>query len=571
MRTKYDILVKVLDDLCAEAPESYKAYHPTRLEEVPKARGLAYIHLLLKARFGLRTFAERDELITDGGDDGGVDAYYISHEQHVVYFIQSKFRNTECNFDGGTDISVEDLASMQLREIITPRETDDVSFNGRVQGLQRKLSELRNPQLYEYKVIILANLKDCGKKKTKEAISRLLMGFEFEVVDYRKTYDELLLPSLSGTCSQPKEVVVPLTLRGKNDPQATNTITTAGGDCTMSIMFVPTVEVAKMMHDYRNALLTYNPRSFLGLRKGTINDTIRRTVVNSRTNEFALFNNGLTIVTSGSDFYKKLGTTDSGVLTLKDPQIINGGQTAATLAQIYEDDGERKKLDGKEVIRQLSEATNGQTAITDADRQANDPLLETFKKHIFADFGMLYEHKSGEFYEGLEHDYVKRNQFVKRDDFLRVSIAMNGDPGMARSGGKAMLYSQHFFKDEQGMSERQQVEAARKYMYGYFVLCHLKGLKPAQYPADRYGNVLRYGRYAAVFLCARFRPDGLAVEMIEETATQLCDKVLSHWKEFEGKVMVKRGSEPNFDFDNYYKTQAVAEDLKSIQLNWLDE
>ena len=59
------------------------------------------VHLLLKIRFGLRSFKDREDLITDGTNDGGIDAYYISHASHTIYFIQSKFRNTEQNFDGG--------------------------------------------------------------------------------------------------------------------------------------------------------------------------------------------------------------------------------------------------------------------------------------------------------------------------------------------------------------------------------------------------------------------------------------------------------------------------------------
>lgn len=137
MKTKYEILVSMLDDLCDEAPAEYKKYHPTNEAEVPKARGLAYIHLLLKIRFGLRSFKDREDLITDGTNDGGIDAYYISHASHTIYFIQSKFRNTEQNFDGGKEISIEDLASMSIKEIVTPENTDQITFNGKIKKLQQ--------------------------------------------------------------------------------------------------------------------------------------------------------------------------------------------------------------------------------------------------------------------------------------------------------------------------------------------------------------------------------------------------------------------------------------------------
>lgn len=594
MKTKYEILVSMLDDLCDEAPAEYKKYHPTNEAEVPKARGLAYIHLLLKIRFGLRSFKDREDLITDGTNDGGIDAYYISHASHTIYFIQSKFRNTEQNFDGGKEISIEDLASMSIKEIVTPENTDQITFNGKIKKLQQTLSKLPNSNLYTFKVIILANLSGSETKKGNAAFTRLLQGFKYEIFNYQRTYDELLLPSISGTCSQPGEVTIPLTLKDNEVPQATNTIKTIGGNCTVSIMFIPAMQIAQMMHNYRNALLIYNPRSFLGLRKGNINSTIRNTIVKKNTNEFALFNNGLTIVTSGSSFNKSLGSASKAQLILEDPQIINGGQTAATLAQIY-DSSDRYSLKGKEVlvrvitfeaedtkrkkvIQQLSEATNGQTTITDGDRHANDPLLDTFKKSIFRDFAMLYEHKTGEFYEGVVvKKHVPKDQIVDRDDFLRVAIAMNGDPGMARSGGKKNLYAQHFFNAEHQMNEQEQEKSARKYMYGYFVLRYLKTkskqLKDLQdkYHRDKYGYALRYGNYAVVSVCARFHPNNLSAESTQEKAEQVCESVLSHWKEFENEVIEKRSTNRDFDFANYYKTQTVKEDTNSTQIKWLDE
>lgn len=154
---------------------------------------------------------------------------------------------------------------------------------------------------------------------------------------------------------------------------------------------------------------------------------------------------------------------------------------------------------------------------------------------------------------------------------------MNGDPGMARSGGKKNLYAQYFFKDEHQMNEREQKISARKYMYGYFVLCYLKTktkqMKDSQdkYHHDKYGYALRYGNYAVVSVCARFRPNNLSAESTQAKAEQVCESVLSHWKEFENEVIEKRGTDHEFDFANYYKTQTVKEDINSTQIKWLDE
>lgn len=127
------------------------------------------------------------------------------------------------------------------------------------------------------------------------------------------------------------------------------------------------------------------------------------------------------------------------------------------------------------------------------------------------------------------------------------------------------------------MNEQEQEKSARKYMYGYFVLRYLKTkskqLKDLRdkYHRDKYGYALRYGNYAVVSVCARFRPNNLSAESTQEKAEQVCESVLSHWKEFENEVIEKRSTNRDFDFANYYKTQTVKEDINSTQIKWLDE
>ena len=101
MNNKYNILLTVLDTLRREAPEGYKRYHPldTEIDKLNQARSRAYIHLFLKVKFGLLDFLEREKYITDDGNDGGIDAYYIDTETKTIYYIQSKFRITKENFE----------------------------------------------------------------------------------------------------------------------------------------------------------------------------------------------------------------------------------------------------------------------------------------------------------------------------------------------------------------------------------------------------------------------------------------------------------------------------------------
>src|SRR4030042_2244067 len=94
MDHQYEMLVKILDRLCLDAPSSYKTYYPDGgdAEALTKARSLAFIHLLLKVKFGLTEFMERHQRITDGPQDGGLDAFYIDEERKRLFMIQAKFR-----------------------------------------------------------------------------------------------------------------------------------------------------------------------------------------------------------------------------------------------------------------------------------------------------------------------------------------------------------------------------------------------------------------------------------------------------------------------------------------------
>ena len=77
---KYHILINILDSICSSVSKYYKSYISKNDEEINKNRSKALIHLFLKVKFGIIDIKEREELITDGPEDGGLDAYFIDKE-----------------------------------------------------------------------------------------------------------------------------------------------------------------------------------------------------------------------------------------------------------------------------------------------------------------------------------------------------------------------------------------------------------------------------------------------------------------------------------------------------------
>jgi hypothetical protein len=186
--TRYDMLVRVLDGIRAEAVgtniESLYACRSVVTEEIWQARARAYIHLYLKVMFGVSEFKDREAYVTDGGHDGGVDGYYIDSSARTVYLLQSKFRHSEDNFEN-KPITSDELLAMQINRILGGEELDNdgVKYNGKIAGLQRRISQVADIGRYSYKVVIIANVGKTVNYKFK-AIYRQhrTANFQFRTV-----------------------------------------------------------------------------------------------------------------------------------------------------------------------------------------------------------------------------------------------------------------------------------------------------------------------------------------------------------------------------------------------------
>jgi hypothetical protein len=140
--SRYEMLVRVLDGIRSEAvgtrlAERY-AVGSTETDNIWQARSRAYVHLYLKVMFGITDFEERETYVTDGTQDAGIDGYFIDTNTRTIFLLQSKFRNTEANFEN-KPIELDELLSMQIRRVLSGQDTDErgVKYNGKILGLQR--------------------------------------------------------------------------------------------------------------------------------------------------------------------------------------------------------------------------------------------------------------------------------------------------------------------------------------------------------------------------------------------------------------------------------------------------
>ncbi len=457
-QTKYQTLIRILDAIRNEAEgtkwsQQYAVGSEVE-EDIEQARARAYIHLYLKVMFGLVSFAEREPYITDGSHDGGIDGYFIDRDTREIHLIQSKFRRTETNFEQ-KEIDPREILVMDIDRITSGSldNEDGVQYNGKIQGLIRNISQLQDAARYRYKVAILAN---CTMPTSH--LRKLTGGHYADVFNFERSYNELVFPILSGTFFRASDVIIQIDLQNKSAGAKTSySVTTKDYECEITVIFLPTLEVARIIDKYRNTVLEYNPRSYLEFEGQAVNSSIRTTLLKPDSNEFALMNNGLTILSNETNINERIGQHNKAQLRILNPQIINGGQTAYTLGRAMNEDRAtaEERFAGKEVltkiitltpknasvdtldernrlIREISEATNRQSPVVNADRLSNDPNYIKVQEVLYKRYGILYERKRGEFSDGIGSGYIKDAEILERNLFLRIFLSALGKLDAAR-------------------------------------------------------------------------------------------------------------------------------------------
>lgn len=440
--TRYEILRNILNGIIEEAPARYsKLYEKDskKVEQYNNSLSRAFIHLFLKVRFDLVDFEDREYYITDGGNDGGIDGYFIDRDNKLIYLFQSKFRANENNFHD-KEISMRELLAMDIERILKgeKKDEDGNDYRGKIYQLQRDIEKIEDIPRYNYKVVIFANLKGVSDSELK----RLTGGYKVEVVDYYKCYSDFVFPIISGTYYSKSDLVLQIDLSNKVASKISYTVDTCIGDCDITVLYVPTLEVGKFMSKYKNSILKYNPRSYLGFKSQEVNRFIAASITEQKTNEFALFNNGITLLSEETSINELIANKGQAKLIVKNPQIINGGQTSFTLSRIYEECDNKSIFDKKEVllkvitlppnacnkehlIERISNATNHQTPVGPSDRLSNQEEQVYLQKRLFEVFGVLYERKRGEYADGIFRKYINEDDIIDRSLFIKIYYALN--------------------------------------------------------------------------------------------------------------------------------------------------
>jgi hypothetical protein len=157
-----------------------------------------------------------------------------------------------------------------------------------------------------------------------------------------------------------------------------------GGEHSTLLMMIPGQILADLYEEHGAGLLEFNVRSFLSVR-GKVNKGIRETVL-TEPDRFLAYNNGI-VVTAESIYEQFVPGLGKAIAKLANVQIVNGGQTTATI----HDTARRMGADisqvavaakvvtvGSEVrdemVKRISRFANTQNPMQQADLSANEPF-----------------------------------------------------------------------------------------------------------------------------------------------------------------------------------------------------
>lgn len=232
--------------------------------------------------------------------------------------------------------------------------------------------------------------------------------------------------------------------------------------------------LADIYDKYGSRLLESNVRSFLST-KVAVNKKIRSTLISSPEMFFA-YNNGISVTAKEVQIQK----TSDGIFisSAKDFQIINGGQTTASISSArYKDKADLSKVfvqmkltdihestieDSEDLIKNISRSSNSQNKVSDADFFASHAFhrtMEQISRHIFAPPALGSQYETKWFYERARGQYVQeqmkltpakkaafkkeipKDHVIKKTDLAKVQNSWLGNPHIVSKGAQTNFTS----------------------------------------------------------------------------------------------------------------------------------
>jgi hypothetical protein len=351
---------------------------------------------------------EAFDLITEGGNDAGVDAIFIGDVNDYdfsVTIFQGKYAfdlNKDNNFPANSIQRV--IGSIgAIFDPSKPIEMND-DLMPRVEDIRSLINDGFIPNI---KCVFTNN----GLRWNNDGDNHIKnSGFSESQVKFEYFNHKDIVDALQSK----KGINETLQLAGKSIQEDFNFKRVLVGKINV-------VELANLFEKHGDNLLDQNIRKYLGISTNRVNTAIKDTLLSEKRENFYFYNNGITMICSKFS-YNGL-QSDNWIVKVNDLQIINGGQSCKTILHTIKNNPEKDYSNAYVLVRlyelsgdgmdalitDVTIATNSQNPVDLRDLRANDDLQKRLETAV-AELSYTYRRK-------------KDNTIFRRDTTILSSVA----------------------------------------------------------------------------------------------------------------------------------------------------
>jgi hypothetical protein len=313
-----------------------------------------------------------------------LSGYAFSEEGECLDLFVSQYQGTN-TLTALSESIIKKSAEQCLRFLAKAAEgklSDVIPSHLDVHDLVLHIEE-RYDQLDQVRIFVLTD----GQTKSKMFAPKEISGklIQLEVLDIERLYNHL-------SAGKPKDEIVFNVVENYGDSLPCVFIPDENDEYEYALTALPGDMLRFLYEKYGDRLLETNVRSFLSQR-GKVNKGIRDTIT-EEPSRFMAYNNGVVMVVDELNLEKtKDGSV--GLAWMKGIQIVNGGQTTASLfftkRKLKDVSLEKVKIAAKiiviknedqaeSLVSKISKYANSQNVVRQADLSSNKPFHIEFEK-----------------------------------------------------------------------------------------------------------------------------------------------------------------------------------------------
>ena len=379
--------------------------HPEWLPEgndINKKKSAAFVLLCMSTCLEM-TLEDSAELLTEGGNDAGVDGLHIGEVEDgefLVTIFQGKYKINDLRGIANFPENDVQKAAGTVRVLFDPYRQEVVLNKKIAPKIEEIRSLIRDGYIPNVRVILCNN----GDKWTSQAdnwVDDTEGSYDGKVKFLHFNHD-----SIVSILQRSQQTNTTLTLSGQAIVEDMNYMRVLVGRVSVQ-------EIQRLFNEHGDSLLERNIRRYLGLHNNRVNTAIHETLCDlTKSDKFYFYNNGITVVCDRFD-YNAFQQSDYQV-QLKNMQVINGGQTCKTIQETL--NGSLPNLFGKsayllirvyqladthkEFVQDITYATNSQNPVDLRDLRSNDEMQKNLELGL-SELGYTYRRQREEGDGGL--------------------------------------------------------------------------------------------------------------------------------------------------------------------------